>query len=142
MYRDILLPVDLEHEGSWRTALPVALAHCEAFGARLHLLTVVPGYGSGWVEQFFPDDFEAKAEEMAGERLRAFAEAQVPDGIDVQCVVACGTIYHLILDTAAETGVDLIVMAAHHPELRDYLLGPNAAKVVRHAGCSVLVVRE
>jgi len=26
--------------------------------------------------------------------------------------------------------------------LRDYLLGPNAAKVVRHADCSVYVVRD
>ena len=38
--------------------------------------------------------------------------------------------------------VYLIVMGSHHPELKDYLLGPNAAKVMRHADCSVMVVRE
>ncbi|MCP3869045.1 MAG: universal stress protein, partial [Gammaproteobacteria bacterium] len=27
------------------------------------------------------------------------------------------------------------------PELKDFLLGPNAAKVVRHAECPVLVIR-
>ena len=37
---------------------------------------------------------------------------------------------------------DLIVMGSHRPELRDYLLGPNAARVVRHAPCSVVVVRS
>ena len=37
---------------------------------------------------------------------------------------------------------DLIVMASHRPELKDYLLGPNAARVVRHARQSVFVVRE
>ena len=36
---------------------------------------------------------------------------------------------------------DLIVMASHRPELKDYLIGPNAARVVRHADCSVQVVR-
>jgi nucleotide-binding universal stress UspA family protein len=36
----------------------------------------------------------------------------------------------------------MIVMASHRPELKDYLLGPNAARVVRHAECSVLVVRN
>jgi nucleotide-binding universal stress UspA family protein len=29
-----------------------------------------------------------------------------------------------------------------HPELKDYLLGAIAAKVVRHADCSVMMVRE
>ena len=33
-------------------------------------------------------------------------------------------------------------MASHRPELRDYLIGPNAARVMRHADASVLVVRE
>jgi nucleotide-binding universal stress UspA family protein len=33
-------------------------------------------------------------------------------------------------------------MGSHRPELSDYLLGPNAGKVVRHAKCSVMVVRE
>jgi nucleotide-binding universal stress UspA family protein len=43
---------------------------------------------------------------------------------------------------ADKLGCDAIVMAAHRPELRDYLLGPNAARVVRHANQSVLVVRD
>ncbi len=33
-------------------------------------------------------------------------------------------------------------MGSHRPELSDYLLGPNAGKVVRHAKCLVMVVRE
>ena len=47
-----------------------------------------------------------------------------------------------ILDLAEKIGADLIVMASHRPELKDYLLGPNAARVVRHAECSVMVVRR
>jgi nucleotide-binding universal stress UspA family protein len=33
-------------------------------------------------------------------------------------------------------------MGSGRPELADYLLGPNADKVVRHAKCSVMAVRE
>ena len=44
-------------------------------------------------------------------------------------------------DLAGEIGVDLIAMASHRPALKDYLIGPNAARVVRHADVSVLVVR-
>jgi universal stress protein F len=57
-------------------------------------------------------------------------------------IVAEGRIYREILKAAQTIQADLIVMGSHHPELKDYLLGPNAAKVVRHADCSVMVVRE
>ena len=56
--------------------------------------------------------------------------------------VAHGSIYHEIMRLADELGCDAIVLVAHRPELRDYLLGPNASRVVRHANQSVLVVRD
>ena len=53
-----------------------------------------------------------------------------------------GSVYGEILRYARDVQADLIVMASHKPELKDFLLGPNAAHVVRHADCSVWVVRE
>jgi nucleotide-binding universal stress UspA family protein len=35
-----------------------------------------------------------------------------------------------------------ILMASHRPEVKDYLIGPNAAHVAQHADCSVLVLRR
>ncbi|STP20138.1 putative universal stress protein [Escherichia coli] len=35
----------------------------------------------------------------------------------------------------------MIIIASHRPDITTYLLGSNAAAVVRHAECSVLVVR-
>jgi nucleotide-binding universal stress UspA family protein len=66
----------------------------------------------------------------------------VPDAVPTQRIVAEGKIYREILNAAKSIQADLIVMGSHHPELKDYLLGPNAAKVMRHADCSVMVVRE
>ncbi|HJO73056.1 MAG TPA: universal stress protein [Rhodospirillales bacterium] len=43
---------------------------------------------------------------------------------------------------AEDIECSLIVMASTQPEHQDYFLGPNAARVVRHAKCSVLVVRD
>ena len=37
---------------------------------------------------------------------------------------------------------DLIVIGAHKAQISDFLLGPNAARVVRHSKASVLVVRD
>lgn len=142
MYKDILLAVDLFEDASWRKALPAAVEYCQAFGATLHLLTVVPDLGSTTVAQYFPDDFEDKAMAQAKTDLHAFSEAHVPDGVAIQHIVAYGTIYEEIMATADKIGADLIVMASHRPALKDYLLGPNAARVVRHSKKSVLVVRE
>ena len=41
----------------------------------------------------------------------------------------------------ARQQADLIIIASHKPGFQDYFLGSTAAKVVRHAPCSVLVVR-
>lgn len=142
MYKDILLPVDLNQDSSWTSALPVAIDHARAFGTRLHVMTVVPDFGMTMVGQFFPKGFEKKAVEAVNRQLHAFVDEHIPDDIPVQHIVAEGTVYERILELAKKLKIDLIVLAAHRPELKDYLLGPNAARVVRHASCSVLVVRE
>lgn len=142
MYRNILLPVDLSDEHSWRKALPTAIALCATFQAQLHVMTVVPEFGLPMVGQFFPPDYESKVHDHVGTQLRDFIAEHVPEDVTVKRIVAAGKIYQQILRTAKEIGADLIVMGSHHPELADYLLGPNAARVVRHADCSVMVVRE
>ncbi|NBC33427.1 MAG: universal stress protein [Alphaproteobacteria bacterium] len=142
MFRDILLPVDLNHESSWRKALPVALKLVETFGARLHLMTVIPDFGMTIVGQFFPEGYEEKALETARQALHRFAQDHVPEDVAVQHIICHGTVYEEIIREAKAVGADLVVMTAHRPELRDYLLGPNAARVVRHAPVSVMVIRE
>ena len=142
MYKNILLPLDLNHESSWHKALPVALELCGSFGAKLHVMNVVPDFGSAYVAGFFPAGFEQKALDQTQAALAKFVDGNVPDGVEVQQIVANGTVYEEVLTKAGEIGADLIVMASHRPELQDYLLGPNAARVVRHAPISVMVVRE
>jgi nucleotide-binding universal stress UspA family protein len=142
MFKDILLPVDLGVAASWKKALPTALALCQAFGARLHVMTVVPDFGMSVVGQFFPPEFEHQALEAANKQLHAFVAEHVPTELKVQHIVAHGTVYEEILRVADELKVDLVVMGSHRPELRDYLIGPNASRVTRHTNCSVLIVRD
>ena len=141
MYTDILLPVDLGNESSWAKALPAAIEYCESFGSNLHVMTVMPDFRSPMVAQFFPDDHEGKLMDNAKDVLHKFVADRVPEEIKVQHIVADGTIYKAIIETADDIGADLIIMGSHRPELQDYLLGPNAARVVRHSQKSVLLVR-
>lgn len=141
MYKDILLAVDREQESSWRLSLPVALAHCKAFGARLHVLNVVHALGVGDVASFLPMGFEQKVLDKARQSLGELVNDNVPSDVQVQRIVGSGKVHAEILRVAREIRADLIILASHHPELSDYLLGSNAAHVARHADCSVLIVR-
>jgi nucleotide-binding universal stress UspA family protein len=142
MYKSILLAIDLNDPSSWEKALQIAVEQAEAGGGKFHVVTVVPDFGMAIVGSFFPRDYEKKALEGTDKALDKFVKENVPEEIEVAHSVGHGTIYKEILATAERVGADLIVMASHRPEQSDYLLGPNAARVVRHANCSVLVVRN
>lgn len=142
MFSDILLAVDLSAPEAQEKAVATAVEQARAFGSRLHVVTVVPEVHSGIVAGFFPKDFEGKALESARQQLHAYCETRIPSEVTVQHVVAHGTIYQEIVRAAEQTKCDLIIMASHRPELSDFLLGPNAARVVRHAGCSVMIIRD
>ena len=108
----------------------------------VHILNVVPDFGMSIVGQFFPEGFEKKMAKKVLQKLHEFVGANVSAEIKVQHIVGEGNVYEVSQMSADKINADVIVVAAHRPELKDYLLGPNAARVVRHAKCSVMVVRE
>ena len=141
MFKQVLLTVDLNEEASWTKALPTAVQCCRAFGAGLHVITVVPDFGAT-VAQHFPEGYEKRTLAEAEKQLGDFVRERVPEDLKARHIVGHGTIYQEVLRAADRIGADLIVIAAHRPGLQDYLLGPNAARVMRHANASVLVVRD
>ncbi|MDP4033366.1 MAG: universal stress protein [Pseudorhodobacter sp.] len=141
MVKKILLPVDLADETSWKAPLAAALELLQG-GGELHVVSVMPDFGMSQVASYFGDDYEKQALSGLGAALTEWVAATVPDGVMVHPHVLHGTIYDEILRAADRLAVDLIVIGASRPKLRDYLLGPNAARVVRHARQSVYVVRD
>ena len=140
MYKTLLLSIDLQDSASWTKALPTALALCKTFDATLHMLTVVPELPSYVVGTFLPENTGETLVKTAHDELAAFATERCGDQ-PVKTHVMVGGVYASILALAEDLKVDLIVMGSHRPEMSDYLLGPNAARVVRHSDCSVMVVR-
>ena len=141
-FKRILLPIELGEPSSWEKALPVALGLARQHGAKLDVLTVIPDVGMPVVGSFFPADFEEQARAKAGEALRQWLDENVPGDVQAEGHVSVGTIYDKIIRAAEKLGSDLIIMASHRPKMRDYLLGPNAARVVRHAPVHVFIVRS
>jgi nucleotide-binding universal stress UspA family protein len=142
MFKRILLAIDLAHPETQHRVAETAARMAKQDGAELRVLTVVPDFGMSIVGSYFPPGFEGEAMTKAKADLEAFADKEVGSDLVTDHIVSHGTIYREIIDAADKSNSDLIVIAAHRPELRDYLLGPNAARVVRHAKQSVLVVRE
>ncbi len=142
MFDCVLLTVDLNHEASWRKALPQAVELSRASGGTLHIMSVVPDMGTPMVEGFFPQDFEKKAVMAASDALDALVKREVPDTVDVKQHLAFGNIHQKVLRTIEDINCDLIVMASHKPDaVREFLVGSNADRIVRRSPVSVLVVR-
>lgn len=139
MYRSILVPVDLDQPNSWAKALSTAVALCRCFGASLTLAAVVPDTQLTLDAQWSAiacREIIATAEA----RLAALA-ASVTGAGEVAHRVEAGAVAGTIVAIAERAGTDLIVLASHRPAMTDVLLGSTAARVVRHARCSVMVVR-
>lgn len=142
MFKHILLAIDLGHPEASEKSVPTAVEYAEQFGSTLHVMTVVPDFGMSIVGSFFSKDHEKKMMDEANKQLHAYVKQHIPDSIPVQHIVGHGTAYEEILRVSEEITCDLIVLGSHRPNMQDYLLGPNAARVVRHAKCSVLVIRK
>ena len=141
MAKHILLPVDPDEKSTWEKALPEAVAQARQRGATLHVMTVVPRFGSSIVANYFPEDFEQKALADAEQQLKTLLTKEIPDDLTRQLIVAHGRIHQEICRVAKEVDAELIVMASHKPEWSDHFLAPNAAQVLHHTPISVLIVR-
>jgi nucleotide-binding universal stress UspA family protein len=141
MSRTFLLPIDIGTPGSWERPLAEARSLLGPDGI-LHVVSVLPDFGMAQVGSYFGKDYEKDALKAFGAALTEWVATHVPDDVTVHPHVLHGSIYDEILRAADKLKVDVIVMGAHRPALKDYLLGPNAARVVRHAQCSVYVVRD
>ncbi len=136
-----LVAIDLNDRKEAARIVARARALADLDGADLHLLNVVPESGSPLVGSFFDESHADGLLAKATDALRDFASEQVPNLPEGRQHVMRGGIYDQILKAAKTLKADLIVVGAHRPELRDYLIGPNAARVARHATTSVYIVR-
>jgi universal stress protein F len=73
--------------------------------------------------------------------LEALLEEVAPE-LRLGVHVSTGTPWEAICRAAEERAVDLIVIGSHGYSGIDRVIGTTAAKVVNHATCSVLVVRN
>ncbi len=140
MYKKILVPVDLGEVSAADEALKTAANLAKSSGAALRIINIQQVLPATYMD-YIPADFDDKQREWANKELASIASSvDVPKG-SVSTHLRFGGTYPEILAEADEWGADLIVIGSHRPAMSTYLLGSTAKSVVRHAACSVLVVR-
>ncbi len=140
MFKTILVPVDLGEVEAAKPAIDKAVELARSTAGTVRLIYVRAIVPVTYME-FMPPAFD---EAQQGEADAKLAEVAAGVGLPperISAVVRLGSVYNEVLDEAEKTGADLIVIGSHRPTMATYLLGSNAATIVRHARCSVLVVR-
>ena len=134
MYSNILVPMALDHglSGGLLETAQNLMAPDGRITA-LHVFEAPFGLASATLTETF------KAEGLL--RAQALIQEKVGDLPFITPKIVEGHVHRTIVDFAAEHQVDCIIMGSHKPGLSDYLLGSTAARVVRHAQCSVHVYR-
>lgn len=141
--RRILVPIDFSSLSNQAVERAVSIA--QQNNSELLLVHVVEPV-------IYPVDFLVVPSEMedanlqllksAKERLTALTKDLVARGLKCESVAAIGRAHHQIVETARKKNTDLIILPTHgHTGLKHVYLGSTAERVVRHAPCSVLVVR-
>ena len=135
MYKHILVPVLFdEHRDTQASYLAArALADDDAKFTVVHVMEAIPSYAIAEI----PSEVLANTRGEVEKALVQSASA-LPGAVPM---LISGHAGRAIVDYADENGVDCIVLASHRPGFEDLFLGSTAARVVRHAKCSVHVIR-
>lgn len=144
--KTILVPTDFSafSERAFRKALDIS----KSFEAKIYVLHVVRQLplvvGDYWFDEPSVKRIQADIEMASRDEIARFVD-KFPDakGVPIEFDVQSGVPYEQIVKDAADRRVDLIVMAAHGKTgIKEHLLGGTADRIIRHAACDVLIVRD
>lgn len=142
----ILVPTDFSPPSD--AAVACGREAAAGFGASLHLLHVLDDQSVGGAfgsEFYLADSLDVRTARLkdAQERLAHRAIAHDLSGTPATTEVIVGRSAQTIVDYAADSGFDLIVMGTHgRSRVAHLLMGSVAESVVRTAPCPILTVRD
>ena len=142
MYKSILVPVDIEEDILTQNALRHVEYLAKMADADVHFLYVLPDAQAFVTAYSFGiKEFENKAVTYAEEKIRELIQGVDLPKDRMSYTIRFGTPRDEALQQADEMGADLIIVGSHRPSVKTYLLGSNAAGIVRHAKVNVMVIR-
>jgi len=144
-YSKILVPIDFSDTS--RKAFYVALKYAKVFDADtyvLHVLEPLDTFDSTAKVEAQSDQV-ARVEEGVKRRVNGLFEKSGLAEVDrrrVHILIRAGKPWKEILTTAAEKGVNLIILGSHgQTSFKDVIIGSTTERVVRKAPCHVLCIK-
>lgn len=127
-------------DSSWK-ALDEALQLAQSKHAELHIVSIQESAEASYSasEVLAVDKTSREKLEKAQRKALMMAENA---GVATKTEIATGSSTQVMVDYVKKSSVDLLVIGdTGHSSIWGALIGTNAEKIVRHARCSVLVVR-
>lgn len=135
MYHTIVCAIGLGSKERAEHLLATARALLAPDGT-LHIAHIVERFPSSGKQS--PDATAVAVIDEAEQKLSSLCRRQsVTAVVDVRC----GRAPETLLTIAADVSADLIVVAAHAPDILDRVFGSTVDHIVRDAKCSVLIDR-
>ena len=125
-----------------------ARGFCDVFGAKLHMVHVIPPPLSPDMSVIVPAEVPIAISEpelvaAAESALQRLIDEQFEGDETIEFAAIYGNPWSAICKYAHENEIELIVVATHgHTGLRHVLIGGTAERIVQHAPCPVLTVKD
>jgi nucleotide-binding universal stress UspA family protein len=147
-FRNLLVPIDFSEHSKKTVEYAAQLAALT--GAEMKVVHVVriPEYPIAFYRGLYSEHEQIKvyvdaAKRDAGAQLSLVMEQIAAKGLKAEPILRVGNPFEEIVVAAKETGASLIVIGCHGlGGLERMLLGSTAERVVQHAPCPVLVVKD
>lgn len=142
LFKKILCPTDFTDLSA--QAIKKAASFSVMIGAELYIAHIIIQQMTDIYGMSVHSDYTEKGIlNIAEEKAREFTDNLITD-INYEILIRNDIhIYTGILDAVEENKIDLIIMATHGRKgLKRRLLGSATEAVIRHAGCSVLALRD
>ena len=137
MYKNIMVPVDMEHLDQLAKSLDVAAEMSKQHKAPICYVGVTGSQPSAVAHN--TEEFEKKLADFANEQGKKHGLEATSKSFVGHDLVA--DVDDVLLKAIDELNPDLVVMASHAPKITDYVWPSNGGKVAAHAATSVFLVR-
>lgn len=140
MFKRILLPIDLTESEMTARAVARAAPLAAAWDSDIRVVNVQSLLPIKFLD-YAPKNFDAEIRRGLAEEIAAVAAQLNRPAGRISTTVRFGPVYQNVLAEADDWSADLIILCSHRPGMDRFLIGSNASAMVRHANCSVLVLR-
>ncbi len=141
MFKNILVPLHLDYTENHEKLFAGALEVLDKKEGKLSLLYVNENRAHGSVYPILDEENEKHYNHNAFIELKNIAKKHSLPEEKISFNIRDGSAHREILEEARRIKADAIVMMATKPGLGSYFISSTSERVIRHAECSVFVIR-